>query len=210
MDTISNLHSISVTNAQLKQSRTQLATYLQKFRNRLKGNNRVYVAQVMRLIDSISLCLEKKVTAKHAEGIVQISELMAGQGVDQINVYKLVHYLQESKLAHKVQGYLSHAAERASSSNPDQPTNKDVSSMPILMHMQSFFETLTNTAAEGRFFYETDATGVTLKYMLLDPAHYFKDIVEEARAVILAGGTMSPVLEAIYSSSRYDTILTVA
>lgn len=34
---------------------------------------------------------------------------------------------------------------------------------------------------------------VTLKYMLLAPSESFKDVAEEAKAVILAGGTMSPV-----------------
>ena len=33
----------------------------------------------------------------------------------------------------------------------------------------------------------------TLKYQLLNPARQFRDIVDAARAVILAGGTMSPV-----------------
>ena len=194
MDTISALHSLSVTHHQLKQCRNQLAMYLQKFRNRLKGKNRVYVAQVVRLIDSISSCLEKKTNAKDAEGIVRVGELMAGQGVDQINIYKLMHYLQQSKLAYKVQGYHNHTSEQASSSALDQTTKKDISSMPVLMHVQSIFATLTNTAVEGRFFYERDGDITTLKYMLLDPTHHFRDIVEEARAVILAGGTMSPVI----------------
>ena len=34
---------------------------------------------------------------------------------------------------------------------------------------------------------------VELKYQLLNPAPNFMDVVEEARAVVLAGGTMSPV-----------------
>ena len=34
---------------------------------------------------------------------------------------------------------------------------------------------------------------VELKYQLLNPSPNFMDVVEEARAVILAGGTMSPV-----------------
>lgn len=34
---------------------------------------------------------------------------------------------------------------------------------------------------------------VILKYQLLNPEDAFKDVVEDARAVILAGGTMTPV-----------------
>ena len=32
-----------------------------------------------------------------------------------------------------------------------------------------------------------------LKYLLLNPAVHFSSVLEEARAVILAGGTMQPV-----------------
>ncbi|KAK4994774.1 ATP-dependent DNA helicase chl1, partial [Cryomyces antarcticus] len=53
---------------------------------------------------------------------------------------------------------------------------------------------LTNPSAEGRFFYsKTEDKGTCLKYMLLDPQNHFREIVEEARAVVLAGGTMSPM-----------------
>ena len=195
MDTISNIHSITVTQGQLKRCRSQLSVYLQKFRNKLKGKNRVYVAQVVRLIDSISGCLETKVIEKQSsEGMVDVSHLMAGKGVDQINLYKLMRYLQESKLARKVEGYTVHAEEQESKSRSRTGREAHISTTPVLTHIQSFLQTLTNPAAEGRFFYEKDEKNdVSLKYMLLDPTHHFKEIVEDARAVILAGGTMSPV-----------------
>ena len=195
MDTISNIHSITVTQGQLKRCRFQLSVYLQKFRNKLKGKNRVYVAQVVRLIDSISGCLETKVIEKQSsEGMVDVSHLMAGKGVDQINLYKLMRYLQESKLARKVEGYTVHAEEQESKSRSRTEREAHVSTTPVLTYIQSFLQTLTNPAAEGRFFYEKDEKNdVSLKYMLLDPTHHFREIVEDARAVILAGGTMSPV-----------------
>ena len=196
MDTISNIHSITVTHIQLKRCRFQLGGYLQKFRNRLKGKNRVYVAQLVRLIDSLSGFLEARMSGKQSsEGIVDVGHLMAGKGVDQINLYKLMRYLQESKLARKVEGYTTHAEAQETRGKPGMiKAEAHVSTMPVLTHVQSFLQTLTNPAAEGRFFYEKDEKNeLSLKYMLLDPTHHFSEIVEDARAVILAGGTMSPV-----------------
>ena len=196
MDTISNIHSTTVTLVQLKRCRLQLGGYLQKFRNRLKGKNRVYVAQVVRLIDSMSGFLEARMSEKQSsEGIVDVGHLMAGKGVDQINLYKLMHYLQESKLARKVEGYTTHAEAQEMKGKSGRIKAEDhVSTMPVLTHVQSFLQTLTNPAAEGRFFYEKDEKNeISLKYMLLDPTQHFREIVEDARAVILAGGTMSPV-----------------
>lgn len=195
MDTISNIHSVSVTLAQLKLCRAQLGAYLQKFRNRLKGKNRVYVAQVVRLIDSVSGYLEKVGTDnKLTEGTVDVSDLLAGKGVDQINLHKLMLYLQESKLARKVEGYAQHIDKQELKKSSKTDTSFRTSTMPVLTHIQSFLQVLTYPAAEGRFFYKKNENkDISIEYMLLDPTHHFKGIVEDARAVILAGGTMSPV-----------------
>ena len=195
MDTISSIHSVNITYTQLKRCRTQIDVYLQKFRNKLKGKNRIYVAQVVRLIDSISGYLDRiSSDANASEGIANFNELMSGKGVDQINLYKLMHYLQKSKLARKVEGYAIHIEEQGPNSSSANEVKVPVSKLPVLTHVESFFQTLTNPAAEGRFFYDKDDQGqLCLKYMLLDPSFHFKEIVEDARAVILAGGTLSPV-----------------
>ncbi len=191
MDAISNIYSVVITQAQMKRCRAQLGTYLQKFRNRLKGKNRIYVTQVVRLLDSLSGFLEGKGSARRAaEGLVNVSDLMSGKGVDQINLYKLMRYLVDSKLARKVEGYVAYIEEN----EPSTTQKSQASTAPVLTHIQSFLHILTNPASEGRFFYEKNDSGdLSLKYMLLDPTHHFKEIVEDARAVILAGGTMSPV-----------------
>lgn len=190
MDAISNIHSIIVTQSQLKRCRAELGIYLQKFRNRLKGKNRVYVTQVVRLLDSVSACLEvTAANSKALDGTLGVGELLAGKGVDQINLYKLMRYLKESRLARKVEGYINLTEKQPQGSLPESR-----SSIPVLTHVQSFFQTLTNPSSEGRFFYEkSERNEVSLKYMLLDPTHHFREIVEDARSVILVGGTMSPV-----------------
>ena len=201
MDAISNIHSSEVFLTQLQQSRAQLGIYLRKFRNKLKGKNRVYVTQVVRLIDSLVSYLEKLAQKPGpASGVSEYTELMAGNGVDQINLYKLDKYLVESKLARKVDSYIDFTKE---AKDPSKATEKI--SSPVLTQVQSFLQTLMNPCAEGRFFYSRllESGELGLKYMLLDPMHHFKEVVEEARAVVLAGGTMSPV------NIYLDSILTL-
>ena len=169
--------------------RSQLGVYLQKYRNKLKGKNRVYIAQLIRVVDSLSWYLDDRATSsKSEEGIATVSSLMGGKGVDQINLHKLVHYLDKSKLARKVEGYIKFA-EDLEESDP----RKTAHNTPAVTKVQEFIHTLANPASEGRFFLEKDEDEMSLKYMLLDPTCHFRDIVEEARSVILAGGTMSPV-----------------
>ena len=189
-DAVSNIHSVSVTQSQLHRCQSQLRTYLQKFRNKLKGKNRVYVTQTVRLIDSVSNCLDETAARYHGnEAIVSVSDLMGGKGVDQINLHKLTRYLSDSKLARKVDGYIESITKHEL-----HGPNHRVISTPILTHVQGFLQTMMNPAAEGRFFLEREEfNAIALKYMLLDPTFHFKEVVEEARAVVLAGGTISPV-----------------
>ncbi|MCJ1244549.1 ATP-dependent DNA helicase chl1 [Trapelia coarctata] len=188
MDAISNLYSVTLSLSQLERSRAQLGIYLQKFRNKLKGKNRVYVAQVVRLVDSLITYLKTAMNSQTPDGPVLINNLLTGKGVDQINLYKLVRYLQESKLARKVDGYNVHISEPPATSSETRP-----STTPVLTHIQSFITTLMNPAKEGDFFYSKTDTDIFLRYLLLDPTNSFREIVDEARAVVLAGGTMSPM-----------------
>ncbi|KAL2862928.1 DNA helicase [Aspergillus lucknowensis] len=188
MDAISNIHSVTVTLSQLRTSIFQLTTYARKFKTRLKGKNRSYIAQIIRLVSSIADCLQSILNSKQqSEGSVLPSELMSGKGVDQINPYKLSRYLQESKLARKVDGYVDF------SQKPNDQQTKPKATVPVLFHIQSFLLPLMNLSAEGRLFYTKANGDIQLNYMLLDPTNHFREIVEDARAVILAGGTMSPM-----------------
>jgi chromosome transmission fidelity protein 1 len=198
MDAIAGIYSVSVTLDQVQQARAQLTVYLQKFRNKLKGKNRVYVAQTIRILDSILVYLrtiheDKKAT----DGLVDMLSIMSGKGVDQVNIFKLNTYLQESRLARKVDGYTTYAETTEQAATKDGPKRTSEKAprqnVPVLMHVQAFLLSLMNPSAEGRFFYSKEDSCVTLRYMLLDPTYHFQDIVEEARAVVLAGGTMSPM-----------------
>jgi chromosome transmission fidelity protein 1 len=190
MDAVEGICSAQVTLSQLRLARESLMTYLQKFRNRLKGSNRMYVTQVVRVIDSLIQVATPLESDKGAGGVIQPGALLAGKGVDQINLTKLVRYISESKLARKVEGYVLHL--KSTESKPGEQ-HSQLPETPTLTQIQNFLTTLMNPSKEGRFFWSKDNKSIILRYMLLDPSEHFRDIVENARAVILAGGTMSPM-----------------
>lgn len=192
MDAVEGICSAQVSLAQLRLARESLMTYLQKFRNRLKGSNRMYVTQVVRVIDSLIQCATVFEEHKSSGNTVPASTLLAGKGVDQINLTKLVRYITESKLARKVEGYISHIKAAESKGSQGQASLQPPEN-PTLTQIQNFLTTLMNPSQEGRFFWSKERGSVVLRYMLLDPSEHFRDIVESARAVILAGGTMSPM-----------------
>lgn len=195
MDAISSIYSITVTLSQLQRCKSQLETYLGKFKNRLKGSNKVYVMQVSRLLDNLTKYLAA-ICSKEKEGEILPGDLLSSKGMDQINFFKLQKYLSESKLARKIEGYVTHEEEKKKFAKlGNRPSdNRPKDSVPVLTHLQGFLLALTNPSSEGKIFHGyTDKDEACFKYMLLDPAFHFKEIVDEARSVILAGGTMQPM-----------------
>lgn len=190
MDAISSANSALVSLSQLDRATEQLTSYVQAFKNRLKGKNRVYVTQILRLLHSVGKATRGKLQLRNgAEMIIANTELMAGKGVDQINSHKLSVYLQESRLALKVEGFARHRQEK------EDPNHNEKKRMrwDDLTAAQAFLLCLMNPSAEGIIYLSCQDSQYVLRYTLLDPKTHFRDIVEDARAVILAGGTMSPM-----------------
>ncbi|WPH00584.1 Hypothetical protein R9X50_00341400 [Acrodontium crateriforme] len=198
LQAIEGIHSNQISEIQLKRARESLIIYLQKFRNKLKGSNRIYVTQVVRVIDSLLSFVSAIPTTDGKGGTMHPADLLRGKGVDQINLRKLIRYISESKLARKVEGYMAFTSQSQTNSMPEQKP-----STPTLMQLQNFLTTLLNLSEEGQFFWYRDNNGCVLRYMLLDPSEHFRDLVEDCRAVILAGGTMSPMQDYIQQLFPY-------
>ncbi|KAG0040928.1 ATP-dependent DNA helicase chl1 [Podila clonocystis] len=119
-----------------------------------------------------------------------------------------IHKEQERRVAGKVK---IHSERR-----PPVPSSKSPSTIPVLSTVDSFLMSLLNPDNDGRVIVAMEETSrdddgdddvllphdrpsmpaprrPVLKFMLLNPARVFRPLVEEARSVVLAGGTMEPV-----------------
>lgn len=179
IDTINMINSAEISFDDLQKSKLGIAAYSKRFAKRLSPNNRVNLRRLSTLIDILSAFLEKNY--KNGREFDSI-EIFDGTNADTLNIYKLETYMKKTKIAYKIDSYIQSQLEVADDNIPHK--------QPILFKVAAFLRTLSNPSLEGQFFFEK---GKTMKYMLLEPSHNFKSIVQEAKCVILAGGTMEPV-----------------
>jgi chromosome transmission fidelity protein 1 len=65
------------------------------------------------------------------------------------------------------------------------------------MVVENFIFTLSNQNKDGRILIYEEKKNIVFKYLLLNPSESFKSLVEEARTVVLAGGTLEPISDFI-------------
>jgi chromosome transmission fidelity protein 1 len=207
METMTSLYTVSLSLHQIQLAWNQLNLYIQKYRTRLLGKNVVYIKQILHIIKILIRHLNPKDETQRKDNVMRVNEFLHASAIDHINMFKIKRYLEVSSLARKLNGFIDKAREkeeeerqREREKNPNAPLPQATSSLSsstlTLTQIESFLLALTNPDKDGRIvtnFGSADNPGVSIKYMLLNPADAFKPVVEEARSVILAGGTMEPV-----------------
>ncbi|GAB5589642.1 ATP-dependent DNA helicase chl1 [Umbelopsis nana] len=200
IDTITAIHTITIHMTQMRTALSQISQYLQRYKSRLLGKNIVYIKQIMTIIKAMIRLLENDAQqnkSSNKEKILGVNEYVHELGIDHLNMFKIEKFLKESKLARKLNGFLDmKKQEMQDKAIPPQlgaNNNPSDSSIPTLSQMESFFMALTNADKDGRIIMCSGNDDAQVQYMLLNPANEFKDVVEEARSVVLAGGTMEPI-----------------
>ncbi|KAI9284946.1 helicase C-terminal domain-containing protein [Umbelopsis sp. AD052] len=204
IDTINSIHTITIHSKQMRTALSQLSQYLQRYKSRLLGKNIVYIKQIIMIVKAMIKFMEnaiqqsKNSNKNSIEKVLNINEFVHQLGIDHLNMFKIEKYLKESKLARKLNGFLDMKKkkdEHDKLNNPVHETENDpsVSSVPILNQIEALLMALTNADKDGRIIVACENDDEYIQYMLLNPANEFKAIVEEARSVVLAGGTMEPM-----------------
>ncbi|KAG8817056.1 ATP-dependent DNA helicase chl1 [Serendipita sp. 399] len=120
-----------------------------------------------------------------------------GEKVQGVNLLEIESYLRSSKVARKISGYCDKIDEKeriAAGGKNSRPKNTN----PPLHVVQNWIITLLNANEDGKIVASVSipkdsSPAVTLKYQLLNPSRVFREIVDEARSIVLAGGTMAPM-----------------
>ncbi|CAB1323127.1 unnamed protein product [Coregonus sp. 'balchen'] len=174
---------------------TQPATEL------LTINNFLFKAQ----IDNINLFkvqryFEKSMISRKLCGFI---EKYAGTGVTSHTQTSHTQTQFANKENRRTEGLNRYLQTLQSSQQPDTESppgqqgaaeDRELAASPM-MQVEGFFMALTNTNTDGRVVLHTQGSVAvsSMKFLLLNPAVHFSQVLKDCRAVIIAGGTMQPV-----------------
>jgi chromosome transmission fidelity protein 1 len=252
-EALRSLHSCRLTLSVINQAMDQLLAYTKRYQQRLANRNLYYLGRLGKILLSFRKHLTKP--NKKLDGrMLTPGELLIALKLDNINLFKILRYLEHSRLAQKLLGFTTAATAAASAAasaaqQQKQPNaakredqgseefqSKHVSSMSIV---QTFLEKLTTSGKEGKIVTDRPLSQVTeeqefgsvqtknrgnnknwtnsttttttttpaqsghtdqqqqqqqpaLRYVLLQPAAFFDNVLQEAHALALVGGTLRP------------------
>ncbi|CAK5284346.1 unnamed protein product [Mycena citricolor] len=202
---IPTLLSLSTTKlglSTLSKALFQLATYVSKFKTRLGATHLLHLKRLVTFLEALQTYLlawknpglSEKPDQTKSE-ILTATQLVdrLGRSVSGINLLEIESYLKSSKIARKISGYSDKQAEKA-----DPSLRRKPGAVPPLHAVEAFLLSLTGASQDGRVSLTLVRDEVELKYQLLNPAPHFMEVVESARSVVLAGGTMSPISDVIH------------
>ncbi|XP_074285331.1 uncharacterized protein LOC141610918 isoform X2 [Silene latifolia] len=210
-DSLIGMYDAKITGSQLENVHQHLEKYLEKFHSRLGAGNRRYIQTLMvltrafiqaTLYDSaISEATEKATQEGSSESSVEINDFLFTLNIDNINFVKLINYVKESNIIHKVSGY-GDKLICLEKQKPDGSVNNDGgSTLSGFRALLDLLLALTNKNVDGRVIVskrkssDTGEQEAFIKYVMLTGEKIFSEIVNQAHAVVMVGGTLQPIEE---------------
>ncbi|KAJ4818356.1 ATP-dependent DNA helicase chl1 [Rhynchospora pubera] len=196
-DSLTSMYNSKITYSQLNQVLSHLEAYFKRFCNLLGAGNRRYVQTLIVLSKSFIKLLSGS-SVNSTSSTMTINELLFSLDIDNINLVKLCQYVKESKIIHKVSGY----GNKSTSANQNGEYNFQEGS--IVSNFQSMVDiliSLINNNTDGRILISKQKSSLNyteegyIKFVMLSGEKIFSEVIQDAQAVIMAGGTLQPIEE---------------
>ncbi|KAL0319246.1 UNVERIFIED_CONTAM: ATP-dependent DNA helicase DDX11 [Sesamum angustifolium] len=216
-DTLISMYDAKITVSQLNQLQAHLDEYFRRFCSLLGPGNRRYIQTLIILTRAFLQMLSDDMNVVNptdpscdAEEIknascstMTINEFLFGLNIDNINLVKLLQYMTESNIIHKVSGYGDKVAisRKVMAVGDDGVVSEEESAVSGFRALANILSSLTNNDTDGRIIVSrpkqtcSGLEGGYLKYVMLNGEKIFSEVVDQAHAVILAGGTLQPIEE---------------
>jgi chromosome transmission fidelity protein 1 len=104
LDTIAHIHSAEISRIQVQACQVQLKTYLSKYKSHLKAKNLLYIKQILFILNK----LNKNMTTTNelmSSKLMLLSDFLYETEIFNLNLFKLIKYIEKSKISYKLQSF---------------------------------------------------------------------------------------------------------
>ena len=128
-------------------------------------------------------------------------DFLATLGIDNINMFELSDYVEQSLLLRKLQGFVEKYDESGKKRKDREQTTKTPHlSLSVGRTAYEFLFALMGSDKDSRVLVkhvvdEQESTRIFISVISLNAGAHFRDIVDKAHAVVLVGGTLRPMSE---------------
>ncbi|XP_042475699.1 ATP-dependent DNA helicase DDX11 isoform X3 [Macadamia integrifolia] len=224
-DCLTSMFDSKITLSQLEQVHSHLELYFERFRKLLGAGNRRYIQTLMVITraflrvfldDKNSSILSSCQGIEHDPGeknvcdsSMAINEFLFSLNVDNINLVKLMLYIKESKIIHKVNGYGAKLASIQGGSMIDDGGGKE-NALSGFQALVDVLSSLTNNDGDGRIIISrrrdicSSKQEGYIKYVMLAGEKIFSEIEELGRLLCNLVTVVPEGIVVFFSSFEYE------
>lgn len=185
IDAINASHSACLSKDDTEKAVHQIEFYFNRFKTRLASRNAKTVQTLLSSARAILKGFQDGFQGFESTVAVDCNSFLFATGLDNINMIELRRDIKENKLIFKMGGYWKKISEGENASTQQAPGSASLQSLV------EFLTKLSYDNADGRIVIDKNAQSI--KYIMLNASMSFKSILDQARAVVLASGTLSPL-----------------
>jgi len=199
-EAIRGMASSKIDLEKVERAERAVNAYVERYETRLKGKNLEYCMQIKRFVQCLAVFLRKLPVGESS--LLGLNEFMFGIQCDNINLCKVDRYIVRADLNKKLLGFITAAAggkdKRGDARDDSQAfVSKHISP---LRPIHDLIKRLSGSELDGKVVVTSPKPGAgaggasppSVRYFMLNPSTPFAEVVGEAQAVILAGGTLRP------------------
>lgn len=220
LEALAQMHGSELSYPQLYYALHCLKCYKQKYNTMFSATTLRSLNQLVFIVNKLLLLLDQEYK-EETTVIYTLENFVLSAQIEQYNFFNLLKFCKGSKIAQKVRSYslkysiddemikttqskkgvkdFLASIDKNKKTLEEKPSSKVKFPIPNnpLLAVISFLQSLTYSYDDGRILLikSPEKQQCKMQFLLLNPTSNFSDIVNEARAVVVAGGTMKPISE---------------
>ena len=113
------------------QAQDQLKAYFKKYGGLLKAKNLLYIKHLLFLLSKLlkifmMQSIDKTDKATMSARLMQFSDFLAETDILDLNIFKLIRYVEKSKISHKLRGFYKTKMEKDSAGVTEENNTENV------------------------------------------------------------------------------------